>query len=161
LPQMADTLEILHFGRTRTLRTVNSRSRGFITPHHKPASSYLLLDVRNEIIRIWGPSRLRAERNQLRQNREFIKIRTVRNSAPARPLPPVNSLRVSRGSKPKESARGRDGIASASDVGNSGNWITGRNPGKGSGFMDLGPEKLPNPNQSETQQTVRSPIRPK
>jgi hypothetical protein len=44
-------LEILHFGPIRTLRAVNGRSRGFIAPYHKPASTYLLLGVRKEIIR--------------------------------------------------------------------------------------------------------------
>jgi hypothetical protein len=38
--------------------------------------------------------RLRTEQSRLRQSREFIKIRTVRNSAPVRGLPPVDSLRV-------------------------------------------------------------------
>jgi hypothetical protein len=45
-------LEILHFGRIRMLRTINRRSRGFITPYRKPASNCLLLDVRKEIIRV-------------------------------------------------------------------------------------------------------------
>jgi hypothetical protein len=47
-----DTLEILHFGRIRTFRTVNGRSRGFIAPYHKPASTCLLLEVRKEIVRV-------------------------------------------------------------------------------------------------------------
>jgi hypothetical protein len=55
---------------------------------------------------------------------------------------------------PTEGARSRDGTASGSDVGNSGNQITGRNPGKRPGFTDLGPEKWPNPTQSEMWRTV-------
>jgi hypothetical protein len=34
----------------------------------------------------------------------------------------------------------------------------GRNPGKGSGFTDLGPEKSPNPTQSEMWRAVSWPI---
>jgi hypothetical protein len=92
--ESSSTLEILHFGRIRTLRTVNGRSRGFIAPDHKSASICLLLDVRKEITRVRGASTLRAERSRLGPSREFIKIRTVRNSMPVRPLPPVDSLRV-------------------------------------------------------------------
>jgi hypothetical protein len=49
-------------------------------------------------------------------------------------------------------------MAEGSDVGNSGNYPTGRSPGKGAGFMDLEPEKWPNPAQSKMWWTVRSPI---
>jgi hypothetical protein len=62
-----------------------------------------------------------------------------------------------RRSEPRESARSRDGIASRSDVGNSGNQTTGRNSGKRAGFTDLGPEKWPNPTQSEIWRAVSSP----
>jgi hypothetical protein len=48
-----NTVEIVHFGRIWTLRTVDGRSRGLMAPWHKPASIYLLLDIRKEIIRIW------------------------------------------------------------------------------------------------------------
>jgi hypothetical protein len=59
----------------------------------------------------------------------------------------------SRRSELKESARS---LASGSDVGNSRNQTTGRNPGKGPGFTDLGTEKWPNPTQSEMWLTVSS-----
>jgi hypothetical protein len=72
LAERAFTLEILHFGGIRTLRTAHGRSRGFIAPDHKSGSTGLLLDVRKGIMRVRGPSR--TERNRLRQSREFTKI---------------------------------------------------------------------------------------
>jgi hypothetical protein len=65
-----------------------------------------------------------------------------------------------RRSEPKDSAWSRGGMSHGSGVGNSGNQTTRRNPRKKPGFTDRGPEKAPNPTQSEMWRTVSEAIPP-